>query len=82
MMVEQVILATLLLGWLFWRFARQDEERQQLLDLASEQGMPLSDERAARAAAAGSAPRLRERLLSADCAPSDPPPTAPSRGRP
>ncbi len=65
MMVEQVILTTLLLGWLFYRFARQDEERQQLLDLASERGVALSNERAARAAAAGGAALLRERLLTA-----------------
>jgi putative membrane protein len=63
MMVEQVLLTTLLLGWLFYRFARQDEERQQLMDLASERGAALTDERAARAAAAGTAARLRERLL-------------------
>ncbi len=38
MMVEEIILTTLLLGWLFYRFARQDEERQELLDLAAEHG--------------------------------------------
>ncbi len=62
-MVEQVFLTTMLLGWLFYRFARQDEERQQLLDLASESGVPLSNERAARAAVAGTGGRLRQRLL-------------------
>ncbi len=64
MMVEQMILTTLLLAWLFYRFACQDEERQQLLDLASERGVPLSNERATRAAAAGTGARLRRRLLS------------------
>ncbi len=64
MMVEQVLLTTLLLGWLFYRFARQDEERQQLLDLASLHRVPLSEDRAARAAAAGAGTRLRERLLN------------------
>ncbi len=74
MMVEQVILTTLLLGWLFYRFARQDEERQQLLDFAAEQRVALSPERAARAAAAGAAERLRERMLSdAVRHPADPP---------
>jgi cytochrome c oxidase assembly factor CtaG len=63
MMVEQIVLTTLLLGWLFYRFARQDEERQALLDLAAERGIELTDERAARAARAGRADRLRERLL-------------------
>lgn len=63
MMVEQIILTTVLLGWLFARFARQDEERQALLDLAAEHGVELADERAKRAALAGSADRLRERLV-------------------
>lgn len=64
MMVEESILTILLLGWLFFRFARQDEERQALMDLAAERGIELSDERAARAAAAGTGDRLRERILS------------------
>jgi cytochrome c oxidase assembly factor CtaG len=64
MMVEQILLTTVLLGWLFYRFARQDEERQALLDLAAERGVELSDERAARAARAGHAALLRERLLA------------------
>ena len=63
MMIEQIILTTLLLGWLFYRFAIQDEERQSLLDLAAERGVELSEERAARAAAAGTTAQLRERIL-------------------
>jgi cytochrome c oxidase assembly factor CtaG len=63
MMVEEIILTTLLLGWLFYRFAKQDEERQQLMDWAAEHGIELSDDRAARAAAAGATERLRERIL-------------------
>jgi putative membrane protein len=70
MMVEEIILTTLLLGWLFYRFAQQDEERQQLMDLAAEQGIELSEERAARAAAAGQADHLRERLLSGPAGPA------------
>jgi hypothetical protein len=66
MMIEQIFLTTLLLGWLFYRFSVQDEERQQLLDLAAQRGIELSEERAARAAAAGTAARLRARLLSED----------------
>lgn len=66
MMIEQIFLTTLLLGWLFYRFSVQDEERQRLLDLAAQHGVELSEERAARAAAAGAAGRLRERLLSED----------------
>ncbi len=63
MMVEQILLTTVLLGWLFFRFAREDEERQALLDLAVEHGVPLTEERAARSAAAGTSSRMRERIL-------------------
>jgi cytochrome c oxidase assembly factor CtaG len=63
MMVEQVILTALLLGWLFFRWLKQEGERQELLDLAAERHVELSDERAARAAAAGRAARLREQIL-------------------
>jgi cytochrome c oxidase assembly factor CtaG len=64
MMIIQVVLTTLLLGWLFLRFAQQDEERQALMDLAAKRGLELSDERAARAAAAGTTERMRERLAA------------------
>lgn len=64
MMVEESLLTVVLLGWLFFRFAMQDEQRQSLMDLAAERGIELSDERAARAARAGRADVLRERLLA------------------
>lgn len=64
MMVEESLLTVILLAWLFYRFAVQDEQRQELVDLAEERGVALSDERARRAAAAGEADRLRERILS------------------
>ena len=64
MMVEQILLTTALLGWLFYRLAVQDDERQQLLDLAHERGIELSEERAARAVDAGATQRLRERLIT------------------
>jgi cytochrome c oxidase assembly factor CtaG len=64
MMVEESILTVLLLGWLFFRFAIQDEQRQGLLDLASQRGIALTDDRATRAARAGRAEGLRERLLA------------------
>lgn len=63
MMIEQSILTLFLLGWLFFRFAARDEERQALMDLAAEQGVELTDERASRAAEAGQADRLRDRIL-------------------
>ena len=66
MMIEEIILTILLLGWLFYRLAVQDDERQGLLDLASAQGFELSNARATRAAAAGgaAAEHLRERILA------------------
>lgn len=63
MMIEQILLTTVFLVWLFARLLRRDEERQSLLDLAARRGVPLAEERAARAAGAGAAGRLRERLL-------------------
>ncbi len=60
----QVGLTTVLICWLFLRFAALDEERQKLLDLASDRGVELSDARAARAALAGTTEHLRERLLA------------------
>jgi putative membrane protein len=78
MMVEESILTVVLLGWLFFRFARQDEQRQELLDLAAERGIELSDDRAARAARAGRADGLRERLLAG--APVDSPEPVGERG--
>ena len=72
MMVEESILTVVLLGWLFFRFAAQDEQRQELMDLAAARGIELSDERAARAARAGRADTLRERLLAGMPADSDP----------
>jgi cytochrome c oxidase assembly factor CtaG len=72
MMVEESILTVVLLGWLFFRFAAQDEQRQELMDLAAARGIELSDERAARAARAGRAGALRERLLAGMPADSDP----------
>lgn len=66
MMIEQIIFTTVLLAWLFLRFARRDEERQELVDLATEHGVALSDERAARAVVAGAGERLREGLLEGE----------------
>ncbi|HUA03651.1 MAG TPA: cytochrome c oxidase assembly protein [Solirubrobacteraceae bacterium] len=82
MMVEQVLLTTMLLAWLFIRFARQEEDRQSLLDLAAERGIELSDERARRAARAGTSERLRKRLMQMEPEPVLPrslPPSQPRR---
>ena len=64
MMVEESILTLGLFCWLFLRAAREGEERQDLLDFAHSRGLELTDERAARAVAAGRGGDLRRRLES------------------
>jgi putative membrane protein len=62
MMVEGGFVTFGVLAWLFLVWAQQDTERQRLLDLAESRGVPLSEARAARAAAAGQGARLEERI--------------------
>ena len=62
MMIESSIVTVLLLGWLFVKTARESEERQELLELASARGLELSERRAARAVASGRGDELRRRL--------------------
>ncbi len=62
MMVEESILTLGLFCWLFLRAARESEERQTLLEFAQARGLELTEERAARAVAAGRGAELRERL--------------------
>jgi putative membrane protein len=64
MMVEESILTLGLFCWLFLRAARENEERQELLDFAHAQGLELTDARATRAVAAGRGAELRQRLES------------------
>ena len=64
MMIEGSILTLLLFGWLFARTAREGEERQELLDLARSRGVELTEQRAARAVAAGRGGELRRRIES------------------
>ena len=66
MTVEGGFVTLGVLAWLFLLWAQQDSERQRLLDLAQQRGVPLSDARAARAAAAGQGARLEERLRRGD----------------
>lgn len=56
MMVEGSLLTLVLFGWLFLRSAKEGEERQQLVELGA------TEERAARAVAAGRGADLRTRL--------------------
>jgi cytochrome c oxidase assembly factor CtaG len=62
MMIEGSILTVCLFAWLFLRAGREGQERQELLDLARERGLELSEARAARAVAAGQGAELRRRL--------------------
>ena len=62
MLTEQGLVTFGVLAWLFLEWARQDTERQRLLDLADQEGVDLDPERAGRAAAAGTGARLEERL--------------------
>lgn len=66
MMAESSVVTFAVLIWLVLRWARNDSERQDLLDLAHERGVELSPERAARAVNAGQGERLRERIESGD----------------
>jgi putative membrane protein len=63
MMIEGSIVTILLFGWVFIKAGRESEERQQLLELAAREGVELSEERAARAVAAGRGEALRKRIL-------------------
>jgi putative membrane protein len=62
MMLEGSVVTVVLLGWLFLKTAREAEERQALVELASARGVELSEQRAARAVAAGRGDELRRRL--------------------
>jgi cytochrome c oxidase assembly factor CtaG len=62
MMIEESLLTIGLFCWLFLRAAREGEERQDLLDLARDRGVELSDARAARAVSAGRGAELRRRI--------------------
>ncbi len=62
MMVEESFLTIGLFCWLFMRVARENEQRQELLDYASEHGIELDERRAQRAVASGHSEELWERL--------------------
>jgi putative membrane protein len=70
MMVEESLLTIGLFCWLFLRVANQNEQRQELLDYATEHGIALDERRAQRAVASGRGEELWERLRQAG--PSEP----------
>jgi cytochrome c oxidase assembly factor CtaG len=73
MMVESSVLTVCLFGWLFMKTARESEERQRLLELASALGVELTEQRARRAVAAGRGEELRLRLEGAGARRAAPP---------
>jgi cytochrome c oxidase assembly factor CtaG len=80
MMVEESLLTIGLFCWLFLRVARQNEERQELLDYAIRHGLALDERRAQRAVASGHTDELWERLRRAAAgSESEPSPAQPTR---
>jgi cytochrome c oxidase assembly factor CtaG len=65
MTVEGGLVTLGALAWLLLKWAQQDTERQELLDLADSRGVALSDSRAERAVRAGQGGRLAERIRDA-----------------
>lgn len=65
MMGEGSLVAFLLAGYLFFRAAREGEESQQLMEVAARHGTAITQQRAERAAHAGTTERLRESITGA-----------------
>jgi putative membrane protein len=72
MMVEESLLTIGLFCWLFLRVARENEQRQALLDFAVQHDLELDERRAGRAVAAGRGDELWERLRQRAAATSPP----------
>ena len=62
LMAECMVLALGIFAWVFLRWAKEDIEKQDLLDLAQDRQVELDPARAARAVAAGRGPELRARI--------------------
>jgi putative membrane protein len=62
MMVEESVVTVALFGWLFLKWMREGDERQEILELANARGIELDERRVARAVAAGRGDDLRQRL--------------------
>ncbi len=62
LMIQGGVIMLAVFFWVLIQWAREDTERQELIDLAERLDVPLSDQRAARAAAAGRGSELRRRL--------------------
>jgi putative membrane protein len=75
-MGECTFLALGIFAWVFLRWAKEDIEKQDLLDLAIDREVELSSARAARAVAAGRGPELRARIEAGQSSAERPPPAA------
>ena len=62
LMIQGGVILLSVFFWVLIQWARADTARQELLDFAEQRGIALSDDRARRAAAAGRAGELRQRL--------------------
>ena len=76
LMGECTILALGIFAWVFLNWAKEDIEKQDLLDLAIDHHVELSAARAARAVAAGRGPELRARIEAGQSIPEHPRPPA------
>ncbi len=76
LMGECTILALAIFAWVFLLWAKEDIEKQDLLDLAIDQDFDLTSARAARAVAAGRGDELRARIEAGGRPPGEPPPAA------
>lgn len=74
LMGECTFLALGIFAWVFLRWAKEDIEKQDLLDLAIDRHVDLTAARAARAVAAGRGPELRARIEAGQSIPDRPPP--------
>ncbi len=62
LMIEGSLLTFGVFAWLFFAWMRNDQERQELLELAAARGVALDERRVKRAIAAGRGGLLRERV--------------------
>jgi putative membrane protein len=65
LMIQGGVVMLCVFFWVLAQWAREDTERQALLDFAWARGLDLSEERATLAAASGRGAELRERLGAA-----------------
>jgi len=82
LMAECTFLALGIFAWVFLRWAKEDIEKQDLLDLAIDLHFDLTPARASRAVAAGRGPELRARIEAGGTPPPEPPPPPGRSGDP